>query len=81
MRRRVWATTSRLVGRPCCLIYATLDQEGHASQAFRTLFLQETIRRGMLMPSLVVSYTHDDADIDRHGRGHRRGARCLCQRA
>jgi glutamate-1-semialdehyde 2,1-aminomutase len=32
---------------------------------FRTLFLQETIRRGVLMPSLVVSYSHSDADIDR----------------
>ena len=54
-----------LVGRPSCLTYATLDQEGHASQSFRTLFLQETIRRGVLMPSLVTSYTHADADIDR----------------
>ena len=31
----------------------------------RTLFLQETIRRGVLMPSLVVSYSHGDDDIDR----------------
>ena len=28
------------------------------SQPMRTLFLQETIRRGVLMPSLVVSYSH-----------------------
>lgn len=54
-----------LQGRPCCLSYATLDQEGRPSQAFRTLFLQETIRRGILMPSLVVSYSHLDPDIDR----------------
>ncbi len=31
----------------------------------RTLLLQETIRRGILMPSLVVSYTHTDTDIDK----------------
>ncbi len=55
----------RLMGRPCCLAYATLDGDGEASQAFRTLFLQETIRRGILMPSLVVSYTHSDTDIAR----------------
>lgn len=55
----------RLSGRPCCLAYATLDQNGDASQAFRSLFLQETIRRGILMPSLVVSYTHSDSDIAR----------------
>ncbi|KAB2681262.1 MULTISPECIES: glutamate-1-semialdehyde 2,1-aminomutase [Brucella/Ochrobactrum group] len=55
----------RLFGRPCCLAYGTLDEEGQPSQAFRTLFLQETIRRGVLMPSLVVSYTHSDTDIAR----------------
>ncbi|AHB01045.1 MULTISPECIES: glutamate-1-semialdehyde 2,1-aminomutase [Brucella] len=55
----------RLSGRPCCLTYSTLDGNGMPSQAFRTLFLQETIRRGVLMPSLVVSYTHSDADIAR----------------
>lgn len=55
----------RLFGRPCCLAYGTLDEEGQPSQAFRTLFLQETIRRGVLMPSLVVSYTHSDSDIAR----------------
>jgi len=52
------------VGRPCCLTYATLDRDGNPSQSFRSLLLQETIRRGILMPSLVVSYTHQDADID-----------------
>jgi glutamate-1-semialdehyde 2,1-aminomutase len=31
----------------------------------RTLFLQETIRRGVLMPSLVLSYSHSESDIDR----------------
>jgi glutamate-1-semialdehyde 2,1-aminomutase len=54
----------RVLGRPCCLLYATLDRDGKPSQAFRTLFLQETVRRGILMPSLVVSYSHTDADID-----------------
>ncbi|RCS22666.1 glutamate-1-semialdehyde 2,1-aminomutase [Phyllobacterium salinisoli] len=55
----------KIVGRPSCLAYATLDRAGAASQAFRSLFLQETIRRGVLMPSLVVSYTHSDEDIAR----------------
>ncbi|MEQ1408306.1 glutamate-1-semialdehyde 2,1-aminomutase [Neorhizobium sp. Rsf11] len=52
-------------GHPACLTYSTLDEEGKASQAFRSLFLQETIRRGLLAPSLVVSYTHMDDDIER----------------
>ena len=54
-----------VLGRPSNLIYATRDQSQQQSQAFRTLFLQETIRRGLLMPSLVVSFSHTDADIDR----------------
>jgi glutamate-1-semialdehyde 2,1-aminomutase len=54
----------KVLGRPCCLLYATLDRDGRPSQAFRTLLLQETIKRGVLMPSLVVSYSHTDADID-----------------
>ena len=55
----------KVFGRPCCLLYATLDQNRKPSQAFRSLFLQETIRRGIIMPSLVVSYSHTDEDIDR----------------
>jgi glutamate-1-semialdehyde 2,1-aminomutase len=54
-----------LMGRPCCLLYGTRDQEGKPSQPFRTLFLQETIRRGILMPQLIVSYSHSEQDIDR----------------
>jgi glutamate-1-semialdehyde 2,1-aminomutase len=54
-----------IAGRPCNLIYITRDHEKQRSQPFRTLFLQETIRRGLLMPSLVVSYSHTDDDIDR----------------
>lgn len=50
-------------GHPACLSYYTLDEEGMPSQAFRSLFLQETIRRGLLAPSLVVSYTHENEDI------------------
>jgi glutamate-1-semialdehyde 2,1-aminomutase len=52
-------------GKAPNLVYATRDQQGQPSQPFRTLFLQETIKRGLLMPSLVVSYSHTDTDIDR----------------
>lgn len=53
----------RLNGRDCCLTYQTLDAQGVASQAFRSLLLQETIRRGVLAPSLVVSYSHGLAEV------------------
>lgn len=54
-----------MLGRPCNLIYATRDADGQRSQAFRTLFLQETIKRGLIAPSFVVSYAHREQDIDR----------------
>lgn len=53
----------QVIGRPCCLAFTTLDQHGLPSQGFRSLFLQETIRRGILAPSLVVSYSHQPDDI------------------
>jgi glutamate-1-semialdehyde 2,1-aminomutase len=54
----------RILGKSPNLVYATLDEEGRPSPALRTLFLQETIARGFLMPSLVVSFSHRDEDVD-----------------
>jgi glutamate-1-semialdehyde 2,1-aminomutase len=51
------------MGRPWLTFYATLDQNKDRSQPFRTLFLQELIKRGVLAPSFVVSAAHTDADI------------------
>ncbi|HLY51586.1 MAG TPA: glutamate-1-semialdehyde 2,1-aminomutase, partial [Steroidobacteraceae bacterium] len=53
-----------LRGRSCALVYVTRDAQGKPSQEFRTLFLQETLARGLIAPSLVVSYSHSEADID-----------------
>ena len=55
----------KLFGRDCCLVYGTAGPDKKPSQGFRTLFLQEIIKRGILAPSLVVSYSHSDSDIDR----------------
>ncbi|HEX3358493.1 MAG TPA: glutamate-1-semialdehyde 2,1-aminomutase [Tepidisphaeraceae bacterium] len=55
----------QLLGRPSNLVFATRDQSRQPSQSFRALFLQEMIQRGLLTPSLVVSFSHTDADIDR----------------
>jgi glutamate-1-semialdehyde 2,1-aminomutase len=54
-----------LLGRPCNLIFATRDQERQPSQSFRTLFVQELIRRGVIAPSFVISLAHTDADVER----------------
>ena len=54
-----------VLGRPCSLIFATKDQTGARSQPFRTLFLQEIIKRGVIGPSFIISFAHSDEDVDR----------------
>jgi glutamate-1-semialdehyde 2,1-aminomutase len=55
----------QVIGRPCNLVYETRDQDGNPAQAFRTLFMQELIRGGVLAPSFVVGFSHSDSDIER----------------
>jgi glutamate-1-semialdehyde 2,1-aminomutase len=55
----------QVAGRASNLIFVTRDPDRNRSQPFRTLFMQETIRRGLLMPSFVISFAHSDADVDR----------------
>jgi glutamate-1-semialdehyde 2,1-aminomutase len=54
----------RVLGRPSCLVFATMDANGMPSQAFRTLFLQELLNHGVLGQSFVVSAAHTEDDID-----------------
>ncbi len=53
-----------IIGPDCCSVYTTKDQDGNPSQPFRTLFLQEQIKRGLLMTSSVISFSHSDKDIN-----------------
>lgn len=54
-----------LTGRDCNLLFGTRDADKCPSQPFRTLFMQEMIKRGVIAPSFVVSYSHREEDIDR----------------
>ncbi|MEL6863196.1 MAG: glutamate-1-semialdehyde 2,1-aminomutase [Bacteroidota bacterium] len=51
-------------GHPSCLVFSTRDEAKQPSQPYRTLFLQEIVKRGMIAPNLVISYSHSDKDID-----------------
>jgi glutamate-1-semialdehyde 2,1-aminomutase len=53
-----------ILGPPCCSVFTSRDQDDQPSQPFRTLFIQETLKRGLLMPSSIVTYSHTDADIN-----------------
>jgi glutamate-1-semialdehyde 2,1-aminomutase len=50
-------------GVACSPYYATLDRTGANSLPLRTLFSQEMIRNGILMPWIALSYRHGDAEL------------------
>jgi glutamate-1-semialdehyde 2,1-aminomutase len=54
-----------ILGKPCCLVFGSRDRDLKPSQPFRTLLLQEIMKRGILATSLVVGYSHSEEDIDR----------------
>jgi glutamate-1-semialdehyde 2,1-aminomutase len=52
------------VGGPACSpYYVTLDKSCVNSLTLRTLFSQEMIRNGVLMPWLALSYAHSDYEL------------------
>ena len=55
----------KILGRDCNLVFATLDAEHLPSQPFRTLFLRQLIRHGVVGPSFVVSAALTEEDVDR----------------
>lgn len=54
----------QVAGRPSCLTFITRDAGRVPSQAYRTLFLQELLKRGVLGQSFVTSAAHTDRDIE-----------------
>jgi glutamate-1-semialdehyde 2,1-aminomutase len=50
-------------GVACSPYYLTLDAAGAVSLPLRTLFCQEMIRNGVLMPWIALSFRHGDAEL------------------
>lgn len=53
-----------VAGRPSCQVFLTRGPDRQPSQEYRTLFLQELLRRGVLGQSFVISAAHTDTDLD-----------------
>ena len=51
-------------GVPCSPFYATLDAQGNPSLELRSLFAQEMVRNGVLMPWIALSYRHGDKELE-----------------
>lgn len=46
-----------------CMNFVTKDNEGNTSLPFRTLFSQEMIKNGILMPWIAVSFAHKEEQL------------------
>lgn len=54
----------KMDGPAICLNYLTKDKNGVVSAKFRTLFAQEMLNGGVMMPWLAPSFAHGDAELD-----------------
>jgi len=54
----------RMQGSAVSLNYATFDAQGQASLPLRTLFSQEMIRHGVLMPWIAQSFAHGPVELE-----------------
>lgn len=57
------ADSFKVGGFPCSPYYLTLDDTGAASLPLRTLYAQEMVRNGVLMPWIALSWRHGDAEL------------------
>lgn len=51
-------------GISCSPYYLTFDKKGNNSLGLRTLFSQEMIKNGVLMPWIALSYAHGEAELN-----------------
>jgi glutamate-1-semialdehyde 2,1-aminomutase len=53
-----------MIGYPCSPAITFLDRDKRHDAALRSLFLQETIREGVLIPYVAPSYAHGELEVE-----------------
>jgi glutamate-1-semialdehyde 2,1-aminomutase len=53
-----------VMGMASNAVFGATGPDKKPSQEYRCVLLQELIKRGVIAPSIVVSYAHKDVDID-----------------
>lgn len=66
-------------GVPCSPYFTTLDGKGEACMGMRTLFVQEMLRGGVLMPWVALSYAHKKAELEKTLEAARAALRVYAQ--
>lgn len=57
------AASLKVGGFPCSPYFLTLDDKGASSLPLRTLFAQEMVRHGVLMPWIALSWRHGEEEL------------------
>lgn len=52
-------------GIPCSPWYITLDRNKNVSLEFKTLFMQEMVKKGVMMPWIALSYSHTERELEK----------------
>lgn len=73
------AHSFQMQGNAISMNYVTLGSDGQADLALRTLFSQEMIRGGVLMPWIAPSYAHDAVALDQTLAAARQAFRVYAQ--
>jgi len=66
-------------GYPCSPYQVFLNKDGTVSLPLRTLFLQETVRHGVLMPYIAPSYSHTEQDVEATLNASRIAMKVVCE--
>lgn len=53
----------KMEGSPCSPNFVCMDKNGYNSLELRTLFAQEMIKYGVIMPYIAISYSHDTTEL------------------
>jgi glutamate-1-semialdehyde 2,1-aminomutase len=59
------AQAFQVQGSAVSLTYVTFDAQGQPSLPLRTLFAQEMVRHGVLMPWIAPSFAHGEGELER----------------
>jgi len=51
-------------GIECSPYYLTFDKDGENSLGLRTLFAQEMIKNGVMIPWIAISYAHGEKELE-----------------
>jgi glutamate-1-semialdehyde 2,1-aminomutase len=54
----------KATGVPCSPCFVFRDRNGRDSASLRTLYLQETVRQGVLIPYVAPSFAHGSSELD-----------------